>query len=187
MSTMWYTEWETSFMMMMMMMMMTMMMSYLYLRARWRRPARLWWHWVAESYLYWDDDWQTPHQWLSSVITDSTTSQTHTRTYNHWLTLTDTHWHTHTHSHTMTDYKVTVSISLCTVTNHTARRAYINITDNTAVMFWHIFKATPTIGGEAFIFYLWTFFLPRTDIAAKQRSGPCLLYTSDAARRIYSV
>ena len=32
-------------------------------------------------------------------------------------------------------------------------------------------KATPTIFEEAFIFYVWTFFLPRTDIAARRRSG----------------
>ena len=34
-----------------------------------------------------------------------------------------------------------------------------------------VFKATPTIVGEAFIFYLWSFFLQRTDIAARRRSG----------------
>ena len=34
-----------------------------------------------------------------------------------------------------------------------------------------IIKATPTIVGEAFIFYLWTFFLSRTYIAARRRSG----------------
>ena len=32
-------------------------------------------------------------------------------------------------------------------------------------------KATPTIVGEAFIFHLWTFFLSRTYIAARRRSG----------------
>ena len=33
--------------------------------------------------------------------------------------------------------------------------------------YWQrIIKATPTIVGEAFIFYLWTFFLQRTDVAA---------------------
>ena len=34
-----------------------------------------------------------------------------------------------------------------------------------------LIKATPTIVGEAFIFYLWTFFLPRTYIAERRRSG----------------
>ena len=36
---------------------------------------------------------------------------------------------------------------------------------------WLLIKATPTLVGEAFIFYLWTFFLPRTVIAARRRSG----------------
>ena len=35
----------------------------------------------------------------------------------------------------------------------------------------YIIKATPTIVGEAFIFYLWSFFLQRTDTAARRRSG----------------
>ena len=35
----------------------------------------------------------------------------------------------------------------------------------------NLVKATPTIVGEAFIFYLWTFSLQRTDIAARRRSG----------------
>jgi len=40
-----------------------------------------------------------------------------------------------------------------------------------------ITKATPTTVGEAFIFYLWTFFLPRTDIAARRRSvAPSKVY-----------
>ena len=34
-----------------------------------------------------------------------------------------------------------------------------------------VIKATPTIVAEAFIFYLWTFFLQRTDTAARRRSG----------------
>ena len=50
-----------------------------------------------------------------------------------------------------------------------------------------LFKATPTIVEEAFIFYLWTFFLQRTDTAARRRSGAPVSYTHLTLPTIYSV